>query len=318
MRGTNNHNITALLKDIRRLYAEQLPLETRASYGPNVIRILIQGMIHILEALPKLEITLPETLKNHAVSIIESERQYPPMLSSNIAYNLTRLISSPAIKEALSRQSEFHLEDCWSYLAQQLLETPGWGREAWIPSVEDFNRVRMCTSGILEDTFTIDDAFFKFIDVNKQRGDKRKWIHLFINAVHAVLFITNLSEYDQRADEDRNRFEEALSSFSEICNNPVFKGRRVLLYMDQVEQFQQKFMEHKMPSTISDGLYSYEKNDPQAAVKWVEKQFTGLAANTRTRFQVVKSEDTRSAWENIRTIFDTIIDCSIYRVYPCG
>jgi G-protein alpha subunit len=41
------------------------------------------------------------------------------------------------------------------------------------------------------------DQIFQFFDVGGQRSERRKWIHCF-DGVHGVIFVTALSEYDQK------------------------------------------------------------------------------------------------------------------------
>lgn len=43
--------------------------------------------------------------------------------------------------------------------------------------------------------------FFRVFDVGGQRSERKKWIHCF-EAVHALIYITAVSEYDEVLFED--------------------------------------------------------------------------------------------------------------------
>ena len=95
--------------------------------------------------------------------------------------------------------------------------------EDYIPTIKDVLRVRVRTSGIVEEQYIIEDVTFVMYDVGGQRNERKKWIHCF-DKVSAVIFVAALSEYDQALFEDHetNRMTEALNLFAEICNSRWF------------------------------------------------------------------------------------------------
>uniref|UniRef100_A0A1I7XET5 G-protein alpha subunit n=1 Tax=Heterorhabditis bacteriophora TaxID=37862 RepID=A0A1I7XET5_HETBA len=74
----------------------------------------------------------------------------------------------------------------------------------YVPTLEDILKSRVPTSGVVQFTFFIKNYMFKVFDVGGQKSQRRKWIHIF-DDVHAVLFITSLSEYNQVLSEDRKQ-----------------------------------------------------------------------------------------------------------------
>lgn len=68
----------------------------------------------------------------------------------------------------------------------------------------------------------MDKIKFRVFDVGGQRAERRKWINCFDN-VTSVIFVAAISEYDQVLFEDpsKNRVEEAVELFEEICANKV-------------------------------------------------------------------------------------------------
>ena len=303
---TDIMTLTALRKQMRCLYGEGFPLQTRKQIGPVVIGNLVEGMKDILGALPNLQIELPEELKSHA-AIVSEITTYPPELSPELADSLTKLASSAAVKEALSlsKRREFHLQDCWPGFARELLETPGWGREGWVPSIEDCVSVRVRTSGIVEERFVIEKITFNVFDVGGQRAERRKWIHSFDN-VTAVLFVTAISEYDQVLFEDKykNRLEEAIGLFEEICNSRWFSNVPIMLFLNKKDLFEKKFLEQKVPLNIS-GLFPTapeQNNDMEAAIGWITEQF--VAKRKLVTKDIYTYVTTATDSGNVRAVFD--------------
>jgi hypothetical protein len=57
-------------------------------------------------------------------------------------------------------------------------------------------RVRTKTTGVHELTFTLENIFFRVVDVGGQRSERRKWIHCFQNVTAVIVFVA-MSEYNQ-------------------------------------------------------------------------------------------------------------------------
>ena len=79
---------------------------------------------------------------------------------------------------------------------------------------------RVRTSGIVTESYEIDNVIFEMYDVGGQRNERKKWIHCFDN-VTAVIFVGAISEYNQKLFEDTstNRMVEALDLYEEVNNN---------------------------------------------------------------------------------------------------
>ena len=78
------------------------------------------------------------------------------------------------------------------------------------------------TTSITETRFTAPyesrgNVHFKVLDVGGQQGERRKWITLF-DKVTAVLFVQDISSFDQKLREDSqtNRLLESLKVFYQV------------------------------------------------------------------------------------------------------
>lgn len=109
------------------------------------------------------------------------------------------------------------------------------------PTKDDWLRVRVRSSGIVEEKFMVDNVEFKILDVGGQRNERRKWVHCF-DQVQAVIYVAAINEYDQRLYEDEtvNRVEEALKLFREVVNNPVFKSSGMILFLNKSDLYGNK------------------------------------------------------------------------------
>lgn len=73
----------------------------------------------------------------------------------------------------------------------------------YTPNEQDIIRCRVHTTGIAEVSFSLKDYDLVMVDVGGQRGERRKWIHCFQD-VTCIVFVVNLSGYDQCLVEDRD------------------------------------------------------------------------------------------------------------------
>ena len=95
-----------------------------------------------------------------------------------------------------------------------------------MPSVADVLRMRVRTTGVITQPLTIKGKNFQVIDVGGQRSERKKWFNQF-SSVTAVIFVTAISEFDQKLYEDdhTNRLKESIDLFDTTINNPVRVGR---------------------------------------------------------------------------------------------
>jgi len=302
--GTGDSGKTTLRKQMRCLYGEGFPLQTRKQIAPVVLGNLIEGTKDILNALSTLKIELPVDLQMSADAVMAAPSQ-PSSIDPELAAQLKKLIDSPQFHQAVERRREFQLQDCWLEFSKEITTVPKWGLEGWIPSTEDCVSVRVRTSGIVEEKFVIDKITFNIFDVGGQRAERRKWIHSFDN-VTAVIFVTAISEYDQVLFEDRtkNRLEEALSLFEEICNSRWFTAVPIMLFLNKKDLFEKKFIEQKVPLNVS-GLFptAPEGNtDVKQAIDWITAQF--LAKKKVPTKEVYTHVTTATDPGNVRAVFD--------------
>jgi len=153
----------------------------------------------------------------------------------------------------------------------------------WLPSVDDLLRLRVMTTGIVQNDFMIEGNAFKMVDVGGQRNERKKWIHSFED-VTAVLFVVAISEYDQVLYEDQatNRMVEALNVFEEVLQLRWFGKTSVMLFLNKSDLFLEKVGRTLIKDYFPE--YTGPDYDYDAGIEFITKMF--LAKDTRVKKEV--------------------------------
>ena len=106
------------------------------------------------------------------------------------------------------------------------------------PSFEDILKVKVEKTGIIERCYEIRDTLYHIIDVDGQRNERKKWIHLFEGNMNAVLFFAPLNTYNKTLydDDGPNAMHVNIELFIEICNSKWFRKSAmiILLYKESL------------------------------------------------------------------------------------
>jgi hypothetical protein len=180
-------------------------------------------------------------------------------LDGRIALHIEALWNDPGIQATYEKRSKFQLVDNADYFFKKVREVT---QPDYVPSLDDVMRVRVRTTGIVEQAFTIEGNQFRMFDVGGQRNERKKWIHCFEH-VTAVLFVAAISAFDLTLFEDDrvNRMQEALKVFEEILGSPYFKNTSIILFLNKRDLFQEKIKKVKLKDYFPDynGNNEYEE-----------------------------------------------------------
>ena len=142
--------------------------------------------------------------------------------------------------------------------------------------------------------------------------ERKKWIHCF-EGVTAIIFVTSLSEYDQRCYEDdsTNRMQESLLLFDEICNSRWFMDTSIILFLNKIDLFQQKIKKTDLAQFFPE--YEGGKNFESAAnfirSKYEEK-------NRNPRHKTIYSHFTCATdTQQLAKVFDSIKDIILNKAF---
>lgn len=204
------------------------------------------------------------------------------------------------IKKTFERRNEFQLDDSAPYFFGALNRI---NQQDYIPTETDVLRSRVKTTGIVEMDVVFDGVSVKFIDVGGQRNERKKWIHCF-EGVTAVIFVSSLSEYDQKCYEDdsTNRMRESMLLFDEICNSRWFFDTSVILFMNKVDLFKNKI--EKVDLNVCFEEYSGGCNFEKAS-EYIKSKYQELNKHKETK-QIFAHFTCATDTDIMRTVFGSI------------
>mmetsp|Transcript_12205 Transcript_12205/g.15163 ORF Transcript_12205/g.15163 Transcript_12205/m.15163 type:complete len:397 (+) Transcript_12205:204-1394(+) len=186
-------------------------------------------------------------------------------LTDPVVDSILLLLKDPKFEETF-KGSEVELQDGWWEYAKMLEGYPAWGGEEWLPTDEDILLSRVRTAGIVNQTYKIDGVNFQMTDVGGQRCERKKWMSLFAG-VTGVIFITALSEYNQKLFEDitTNRLDESVKLWETYVNKKEFADTALLLFLNKYDLFQQKYYYQRIPIGYNGEFVSEEGQKPPQA-----------------------------------------------------
>jgi len=149
--------------------------------------------------MPQLDLDLAPQNDAHRATILSLPAQIETdVLPRDVSDAVRSLWRDPAVQEAVRRSHEFQLNDSVVYYFDAIdrISLP-----SYLPTDQDILRSSVKTTGITETAFKVGELTYKLFDVSGQRSERKKWLHCFEN-VTALVFLVNLSEYDQMLYED--------------------------------------------------------------------------------------------------------------------
>jgi len=155
------------------------------------------------------------------------------------AMKVKELWEDAGVQKCFERRAEYQLEDSVQFFLDHLDEVM---QEDYVPSVKHVLHVRVKTTTIYTQDIPLrDNTTLRMIDVGGQRCYREKWIHYFDNAV-TVIFITSLSEFDLKLEEDQSvsRTNESLSLFQRIVENQFFINTCIILFLNKKDLMRKK------------------------------------------------------------------------------
>jgi len=234
--------------------------------------------------------------------VVTKSKELLPLLWTDIK----DLWEDKGIQIAYEQGGKFNLLDSAKYFLDQLerISNPRYN-----PTQQDVLRTRKQTSGVVETDFTIERYKFKLVDVGGQRSERKKWIHAFAE-VTAVIFVTSLSEYDQKTTEDsnQNRMWESIILFDEICNLKYFKNTSMIIFFNKDDIFREKIQKVNLNVCFPDykGGLNY-----QAALNFIIKKF--LEVDKRKDRQIYTSVTCATDTKCIKVVFDVVKNIILHK-----
>lgn len=303
--GAGESGKSTLFKALIHIYGEGHSIEERQVLVPTVRSSTITAMRVLLENVGQLSAL--ETDEGKAgQALFDKTDPLDEEMTPEIVTAIRDLWNDQGIKTTYDKRANFQLVDSAKYFFERLDKI---SQANYLPDMEDVLQLRVRTTGITENVFHVDGNEFRMVDVGGQRNERRKWIHCFEN-ITAIIFVAAISEYDQVLfeDEDKNRIEEAIELFEEICNSEWFVDTSMLLFLNKRDLFQLKIDE--VPLTVCPLFADYTGSGYDEGVEYIRGKFLEKNANPEDKeiyVHVTCATDTG----NVEAVFDGVKDIII-------
>ncbi|KAJ3436615.1 guanine nucleotide-binding protein g(o) subunit alpha [Anaeramoeba flamelloides] len=303
--GPGESGKSTFLKQINLIHKNAYKSQKERDKFKEVIRgNILDSIQSLIEASTHFEIGLDKENKQVATELSKLN-PITYVLNENDLERVEAIWNDQGIQSTYDRRSEFHLIDCAKIFlddTKRILDPD------YIPNVEDIIHSRTRTTGIFDIDFAYDNLKFRLWDVGGQRNERRKWIHCFQD-VTSVLFVTSLSEYDQKLFEDSSvsRIKESLLLFDEICNSRWFTETSIILFFNKDDLFREKIKTVDLSVCFED----YEGGcDYDEALDYIKNKFiSGLGNESQQIYSYTTcATDTESVRKVFVAIKDTILE----------
>lgn len=296
--GAGESGKSTFMKQLKILHQSGYTDQERKTFKNTIQSNIISNTCNLLEAARTLKDVPPLAIENQEIAA-KFQSMVQTSAFQDLAQYVKPLWKDPAIQHCIKRAAEFQLFDNAEYFFEQVDRIAAVG---YLPTVDDVLRVRVKTSGIIENEAVIEGQKWCFVDVGGQRSERRKWIHCF-DDVTAVIFFVSLSEYDQKCFEDNitNRMSESMKLFKDITNYKAFADNTALiLFLNKKDLFKRKLSE--VPLNHFFKQYT-GPNEYSKACSFIRKEFVKLAPSGKD-IHVYKTCATDT--NNIRLIFQAV------------
>lgn len=297
--GTGGCGKTTFLKQMRMLYGEFLKDDDSKREWTTVIR---ENMFSNMSVLCN-QLTEHETLEPSAAVAEEVKAS-----TLHLLQDLTKLKSLWAdenIQKIYDTRFTFTHETNMEYFFSHIDRILA---DDFIPNVDDILAARKMTVGIVETQLVIEEngkpQTLNIIDVGGQRNQRRKWISMF-DGVTAIIFLTALSEYNEKLAEDptTEAMRESLSVFKSILRTKYFMKTPIILFLNKSDLFKEKIAKISIGEFFASAPQGEDGKDYDKALEFIKKRFMDLN-NVEDR-NVYPHVTIATNKENVQNVFNS-------------
>lgn len=233
-------------------------------------------------------------------------------IDAELGGHLKTIWADPVIQETFKNRNVYNIQlkaaDSISYFFERLDDIM---KDDYVPTQQDYLRVRVPTTGIIKTAFEIDGNSFEMFDVGGQRSERKKWINCFDN-VTAVLFVAAISEFDQMLYEEatHNRMKEALELFETTCNLQYFDRTSMILFLNKRDIFINKIESGvRLSDTFSE--FTGDNSSVKETSEFIIEMFNSRNADMEK--DIYTHITTATDTNNVFTVFSAVKDIIIKR-----
>jgi GTPase SAR1 family protein len=313
--GAGESGKSTLFKQMKIIHHNGYTQEECMGYRDIIRSNILQSMKSLIQATHKLGIPI-ETPENRQRAAKINDYDQETLLNINKIYtqqlgkDLEELWADKGIQETYMHRNQFQLLDSTEYFFKNIERI---SHPDYIPDQQDVLRCRVKTTGIVESEFDINGIKFRLFDVGGQRNERKKWIHCF-DQVTAVIFVSSLSEYDQKCYEDDQtlRMKESLVLFDEITNSQFFTDIPTILFLNKVDLFREKIKHTDLKVCFED--FPGPSKDYESAANFIKEKF--LSLNREEGKDIYTHITCATDTQNIQNVFDNVKDIILKQNLP--
>lgn len=315
---------STFLKQMKLIHGQGFKVDEKRRLVPFIYRQIVAVIRCICRAMRLLQINFHDNENEEYARILYSsnddvdDESSVLVLSPQVVDAIKHIWSDEGVKTCYHRRREYRLTDSAKYFLDDIDRISA---HNFTPTDDDILRVRIPTTGIVQEDFHFSHVQLRIVDVGGQKTERRKWIHCFDN-VTSVIFLASLIEYDQRVDDPSEQIlmEESLALFRVIISSEYFINASVILFLNKTDLFAERLAAKPLRMTYPE--FDGVDNDVDAAKDFIKNKYLRLVPS-RERYAEkniyphftcsVDSKNIRIVFESVK---DTVLAHNLYYWTP--
>ncbi|XP_022903440.1 guanine nucleotide-binding protein G(f) subunit alpha [Onthophagus taurus] len=301
--GTGESGKTTIIKQMKILHINGFSEDEKKEKIPDIWQNIHESIYSIVNNLIRIEPPLEiksEDVKKSEEFILNIGPNTPETFTDEYCDHVKKLWLNETIQAAYSRSNEYQLIDSAKHFLDKLDTIR---KKDYIPDIQDILYCRKETVSITHIDFTMQvprqwgggQANFSMFDVGGQRGHRRKWISVF-EGIRAILFLIASSDFDQtlREDENKNRLEEAFTTFEQIYWSRYVCDAGIIVFFNKQDILKKKIEDGKKLENYFPEFRNYQisskygkpNNEYERAKYFIHEQIVNITKKTRNTDEV--------------------------------
>ncbi|CAF4102265.1 unnamed protein product [Rotaria socialis] len=305
---------STFLKQMKLIHGRGFKADEKHRLIPFIYRQILSVVRCICRAMNMLQIKFENERNEEYARVLSSpnnddEDDSITTLSSRMIEAIRYVWSDEGVKICYHRRREYRLPDSAKYFLDDLDRISA---QNFTPTDDDILRVRIPTTGIVQEDFIFSHLQLRIVDVGGQRTERRKWIHCFDN-VTSVIFLASLIEYDQRVEDSieqvsKNLMEESLALFHVILTSEYFYNASIILFLNKTDLFPERLADKPLRCIYTE--FDGADDDVEAAKQFIKNKYLSLVpVKERYTEKNIYPHFTCSVdSKNIRIVFESVKD----------
>ncbi|CAI2319804.1 unnamed protein product [Caenorhabditis sp. 36 PRJEB53466] len=198
---------------------------------------IVHGMVALLEAMRELNLEFENAARQSDAATVREKAELPSLSLDILPFDeLIRLWGDTRVKEAFEHRDRFHISNSLAHFLNSLERIRAID---YSMSDDDILQAHEPTERRYTARMVLGSIQISIYDVGG-RQERRQWTDLFYD-LDVAIFITAVSEFDQKLEEDEtvNRIDESMNLFKHV-NTCFLKIIPMILLFNKLDLFRAK------------------------------------------------------------------------------